>query len=430
MSQIAQSGARFAVTTGDNAYDVGSQKDYGDLYQVGSATSAVFGPNFWKVPGASLPLFPTSATTITTTPCCSRTGRSTTAASSSGGRYRPRPTAARTARSRPPTRAPGTRSTPGTRVSTSSTPPGTTRTAARPTSTRTTTTTTGRPASDAVPVARERPRHPSARAQVRLLALPDVLRQPGRGLRPVPPGRELARGPAEALQRDARIQRSCALTTSGSPRPPAASRRMRRGRRREPRLDRERGLQPARRVRHRLEQLRRTSEAPAASAPVPTTKDRVHHFLLVNVNGSTVTVTPTDELGRTFDSGHVHGAAQQRRPVAHQDRLARPGARRPAADLHATVSNAGPSTAIGTQLTDTLPAGVTFDSATPSQGTCSQSAGVVSCALGTLALRRERDGPDQGQAAERGLDHQPGERQLERQRLRTPPTTRRAPRRP
>src|SRR5436189_868886 len=31
--------ARFAVTTGDNAYDVGSQKDYGDLYQTGSARS-------------------------------------------------------------------------------------------------------------------------------------------------------------------------------------------------------------------------------------------------------------------------------------------------------------------------------------------------------------------------------------------------------
>ena len=59
MTQIAQSGARFAVTTGDNAYDVGSQKDYGDLYQTGSNTSAVFGPNFWKVPGSSVPLFPT-----------------------------------------------------------------------------------------------------------------------------------------------------------------------------------------------------------------------------------------------------------------------------------------------------------------------------------------------------------------------------------
>ena len=58
ISQIAASGARFAVTTGDNAYEVGSQKDYGDLYQTGDNTSAVFGPNYWKVAGASMPLFP------------------------------------------------------------------------------------------------------------------------------------------------------------------------------------------------------------------------------------------------------------------------------------------------------------------------------------------------------------------------------------
>jgi hypothetical protein len=35
--------------------------------------------------------------------------------------------------------------------------------------------------------------------------------------------------------------------------------------------------------------------------------------------------------------------------------------------------------------TDTLPAGLTYDSATPSQGTCSESGGTVTCALGTLA---------------------------------------------
>jgi uncharacterized repeat protein (TIGR01451 family) len=49
-----------------------------------------------------------------------------------------------------------------------------------------------------------------------------------------------------------------------------------------------------------------------------------------------------------------------------------------------TVSNSGPRSATGVQLTDTLPASVTFDSATPSQGTCSQDAGVVTCALDTI----------------------------------------------
>lgn len=57
MSLIASSGARFAVTTGDNGYPGGSQKNYGDLVQTGADTSAVFGPSFWTVPGRSLPLF-------------------------------------------------------------------------------------------------------------------------------------------------------------------------------------------------------------------------------------------------------------------------------------------------------------------------------------------------------------------------------------
>ena len=49
------------------------------------------------------------------------------------------------------------------------------------------------------------------------------------------------------------------------------------------------------------------------------------------------------------------------------------------------VSNSGPSTATNATLTDTLPAGVTFVSATTSQGTCNQAAGTVSCSLGTFS---------------------------------------------
>ena len=59
MSLIANSGARFVVTTGDNAYPDGNQKNYGDLVQTGPGISAVFGPSFWRVPGKSLPIFPT-----------------------------------------------------------------------------------------------------------------------------------------------------------------------------------------------------------------------------------------------------------------------------------------------------------------------------------------------------------------------------------
>src|SRR6185312_10510048 len=50
-----------------------------------------------------------------------------------------------------------------------------------------------------------------------------------------------------------------------------------------------------------------------------------------------------------------------------------------------SVANGGPSSATGVTVTDTLPAGATFDSATSSQGSCSESGGTVSCSLGTLA---------------------------------------------
>lgn len=49
------------------------------------------------------------------------------------------------------------------------------------------------------------------------------------------------------------------------------------------------------------------------------------------------------------------------------------------------VTNNGPSLATNVVLTDTLPPGVIFVSAVPSQGTCSHNAGVVTCSLGTLA---------------------------------------------
>jgi uncharacterized repeat protein (TIGR01451 family) len=49
------------------------------------------------------------------------------------------------------------------------------------------------------------------------------------------------------------------------------------------------------------------------------------------------------------------------------------------------VSNSGPDPASNSALSDVLPAGVSFESASPSLGSCAQSAGVVTCALGTLA---------------------------------------------
>lgn len=56
-AQLATSGARFAVSTGDNGYPSGNQTNNGDLKQHAADTSAIFGPLFWSVPGRSLPMF-------------------------------------------------------------------------------------------------------------------------------------------------------------------------------------------------------------------------------------------------------------------------------------------------------------------------------------------------------------------------------------
>src|SRR5262249_19677114 len=51
-----------------------------------------------------------------------------------------------------------------------------------------------------------------------------------------------------------------------------------------------------------------------------------------------------------------------------------------------TVTNNGPDPATGVNLVDPLPASTNFVSATPSQGSCSQAAGTVTCPLGGLAI--------------------------------------------
>ena len=58
LDQLAASGARLALSTGDMAYNSGTQTNYGDLFQTGAEVSTVFGPDFWTVAGSSIPMYP------------------------------------------------------------------------------------------------------------------------------------------------------------------------------------------------------------------------------------------------------------------------------------------------------------------------------------------------------------------------------------
>jgi hypothetical protein len=86
MARIAASGARFAVGTGDTGYPAGSQKSYGDLEQTGLDTSAVFGPQYWTVVGKSIPMFNSEGNHAPTTTFLTN-WPSAVAAAASGGRY-------------------------------------------------------------------------------------------------------------------------------------------------------------------------------------------------------------------------------------------------------------------------------------------------------------------------------------------------------
>jgi hypothetical protein len=91
LKQVRGSGARFAVTTGDNGYPNGNQQNYGDLQQKAADTSAIFGPSFWTVPGTSIPLFATAGNHGLSTNAGAHTDLvnwpQDVAVASSGGRY-------------------------------------------------------------------------------------------------------------------------------------------------------------------------------------------------------------------------------------------------------------------------------------------------------------------------------------------------------
>jgi hypothetical protein len=86
MTQIAKSGASFAVGTGDTAYPNGTQTNYGDLRQSGANISTIFGPSFWPKVGASIPFFNAAGNHGFTGTLLSVWPQAN-AVSSSGGRY-------------------------------------------------------------------------------------------------------------------------------------------------------------------------------------------------------------------------------------------------------------------------------------------------------------------------------------------------------
>ncbi len=95
MGQIAGSGARFAVTVGDNGYPSGSQTNNGDLKQHAADTSAIFGPGFWTLVGKSVPLFAVPGNHGFSSGTATRSTEQINwpedkAVSTSGGRYRAR----------------------------------------------------------------------------------------------------------------------------------------------------------------------------------------------------------------------------------------------------------------------------------------------------------------------------------------------------
>jgi uncharacterized repeat protein (TIGR01451 family) len=124
-------------------------------------------------------------------------------------------------------------------------------------------------------------------------------------------------------------------------------------------------------------------------------------FATLAVNASataTITVTPT---GSGTLTNTANASANEFDPVATNNTASAGVTVTPIADLALTktaspspagignnltytltVTNNGPSPGTGVTLTDTVPTGVTFVSATPTQGTCTAA---VSCNLGTLA---------------------------------------------
>ena len=383
MSQVAQSGARFAVTTGDNAADVGSQKNYGDLYQVGAGTSVVFGPSSWKVPGSSIPLFPTLGNHDHNNSILLTNWPQPTAAATSGGRYETETYCCLN----------DTQSTayPSAWYAFDA---GNARFYVLDAAWENSNTGTAdlykndydnhwSPTSDQYEwLANDLATHPR-QLKFAFWHFPIHSDNLGESSDPYLQGPTSLEGLLKlhdvtlAFSGHAHSHQRFTAPSDGIPTYVTGA-----GGDTLHAIGTA-GCSPLHA--YGIGWNDSTGGSACGSAPIPTAKDQVHSFLLVEVDGTTVTVTPTDELGRTFDEVTYNVPASSADLSLSKSDAPDPVVAGELLTYTLTVQNDGPSTAIGTQLTDNLPAGVAFDSTTPSQGDCSETAGVVSCTLGTIA---------------------------------------------
>ncbi len=100
-----------------------------------------------------------------------------------------------------------------------------------------------------------------------------------------------------------------------------------------------------------------------------------------------ITATATDTNGNTSEFSYARRVALPNSVdlAVTLTNSANPAPRSTSFFYTLTVTNNGPTNATGVVATDALPAGLSFVSAVSSQGGCAQSAGVVTCNLGSLA---------------------------------------------
>ncbi len=382
MSRIAQSGARFAVTTGDNAYGSGSQTNYGDLVQSGPNVSAVFGPSFWKAPGAQIPIFPAMGNHGHSNNVQLVNFPQDTAVATSGGRYQTEsycclngtnsanyPSAwyafdAGNARfyvlegawSSSNTGsvseyqndydyhwAPGTPQREWLEDDLASHP------------------RAHKFAFVHYPMYSDNPDETSDPFLQGANSLEGLLASNGVKLS--------FSGHAHTYQRNLASPLGLVSYLTGGG-----------GAHLQPIGGY--GCSPSNA--YGLGWSNSSGGSSCGAAPLPSSPAQVHHYLLVTVNGSSVTVTPHDSQGNPFDPVTYTGSTLEADLDVTQSDSPDPVSAGSELTYTLQVANSGPAGANGATLTDELPAGATFVSASPSQGTCSHSSGTVTCSLGTL----------------------------------------------